>query len=86
MDFAQITFACGFPKRNIQVVLKLFDCPADVLASFDLDCCCLAYNGTRCDRHAHYDYFRALPSTRSLRRLQLSYPTSTSPSNYTYPE
>ena len=42
-----ITFAAGFPLRNIQVVLKRFASPTDVLASFDVDCCGFAFDGDR---------------------------------------
>ena len=43
-----ITFACGYPKRHIQVVLKVFERPMDVFASFDVDCCAFGYDGTGC--------------------------------------
>ena len=33
--------------RNIQVVLKRFASPTDVLASFDVDCCGFAFDGDR---------------------------------------
>lgn len=42
-----VTFAVGFPRRHVQVVLKLFDSPADVLTSFDVDCCAFGFDGER---------------------------------------
>lgn len=43
-----LTFvAGGYPTRFVQVVLKLFPSAADVLSSFDVDCCGFAYDGTR---------------------------------------
>jgi hypothetical protein len=42
-----VTFVCGFPRRNVQVVLKLYDAAADVLTSFDLDCCAFVFDGVR---------------------------------------
>jgi hypothetical protein len=31
--------------ETIQVVLRLYDSPVEVLFGFDCDCCCCAYNG-----------------------------------------
>ena len=50
-----LTFvAGGYPQRFIQVVLKLFPSPTDVLTSFDVDVCGFAYDGTavRCTHRA----------------------------------
>lgn len=33
-------------EETCQVVLRLYDSPAEVLFGFDLDCCCCAYDGT----------------------------------------
>ena len=42
-----LTFvAGGYPQRFIQVVLKLFASPTDVLTAFDVDCCGFCYDGT----------------------------------------
>ena len=41
-----VTFVVGFPYRNVQCVLKKFHRAADVLTSFDLDCCSFAYDGS----------------------------------------
>lgn len=32
-------------KETCQIVLRLYDSPAEVLLGFDVDCCCCAYNG-----------------------------------------
>ena len=42
-----ITFSVGFPKRNVQIVLRLYSTAADVLASFDVDSCCVAFDGSQ---------------------------------------
>ena len=36
-----------YPTRTVQVVLRLYSCPAEVLLGFDVDCCALAYDGQR---------------------------------------
>jgi hypothetical protein len=33
-------------RRDIQVVLRLYHDPAEVLLGFDIDSCCVGYNGT----------------------------------------
>jgi hypothetical protein len=33
-------------RRDIQVVLRLYNDPAEVLLGFDIDSCCVGYNGT----------------------------------------
>lgn len=38
---------CQRGKANIQVILRLYRSPTEVLAGFDLDCCCVAYDGRR---------------------------------------
>ncbi|KAJ1627130.1 hypothetical protein T492DRAFT_842620 [Pavlovales sp. CCMP2436] len=42
-----VTSAIGYPKLHAQVVLKTFGSAADVLTSFDVDCCGFAFDGTR---------------------------------------
>lgn len=34
-------------KRKVQIITRLHASPAEVLASFDLDCCCVGFDGTR---------------------------------------
>ena len=40
-----ITIIRGFPHRNIQIVLRLYKSPAEVLLGFDVDSCCVGYDG-----------------------------------------
>lgn len=35
-----------YPYRSIQIVLRLYSSPAEILAGFDVDCACVAYDGT----------------------------------------
>ena len=42
-----ITFMQEFPHRVIQVILRLYKSPAEILAGFDVDACCVAYDGER---------------------------------------
>ena len=36
-----------YPHRNIQIILRLYSSPAEVLAGFDVDAPCCAYDGDR---------------------------------------
>ncbi|KDR65823.1 hypothetical protein GALMADRAFT_34611, partial [Galerina marginata CBS 339.88] len=36
-----------FPARHVQIILRLYRSPAEVLAGFDIDSCCFAYDGRR---------------------------------------
>lgn len=36
-----------YPYRSIQIVLRLYSSPAEVLAGFDVDAPCCAYDGNR---------------------------------------
>ncbi|KAI9462535.1 hypothetical protein F5148DRAFT_1286433 [Russula earlei] len=36
-----------YPYRNIQIVLRLYSSPAEILAGFDIDAPCCAYDGNR---------------------------------------
>ena len=36
-----------FPYRNVQIVLRLYSSPAEILAGFDVDAPCCAYDGNR---------------------------------------
>jgi hypothetical protein len=33
-----ITFALDFPRRHVQVILRLYHSPAEILLGFDVDC------------------------------------------------
>jgi hypothetical protein len=35
----------GFPHHHIQIILRLYKSPAEVLLGFDIDCCCFAFDG-----------------------------------------
>ncbi|KAJ3095572.1 Protein mono-ADP-ribosyltransferase parp4 [Phlyctochytrium planicorne] len=38
-------FVGKYPRRQIQVVFRLFKSPAEILMGFDIDSCCFGYNG-----------------------------------------
>lgn len=57
-----VTFLLPWPYRSIQVVNRLYHSAEQVLLGFDLDCCCVAYDGAR---------VLALP--RALRALRRGY-------------
>lgn len=40
-----ITLIRGFPHRNIQIVLRLYKSPAEILLGFDVDSCCIGFDG-----------------------------------------
>ncbi len=42
-----ITFVCGYPQRNVQLVLRRYASVADVLYHFDVDCCQVAFHDGR---------------------------------------
>jgi hypothetical protein len=42
---ASVTFHFKYPIRPIQVILRLYKSPAEILMGFDIDCCCIAYDG-----------------------------------------
>ncbi|KZW00292.1 ankyrin [Exidia glandulosa HHB12029] len=42
-----ITIHSQFPYRSVQIVLRLYASPAEILAGFDVDCACVAYDGSR---------------------------------------
>jgi signal recognition particle receptor subunit beta len=46
---SKITCALDVDKCVVvlQLVLRLFSCPGHVLVNFDVDCCCVAYDGSR---------------------------------------
>lgn len=41
-----ITFFRGWPLRHVQIILRMYDSPADALASFDIDCCACGFDGS----------------------------------------
>ena len=34
-----------FPFRPVQIILRLYESPAEILAGFDVDSACAAYDG-----------------------------------------
>ena len=36
-----------YPYRAVQIVLRLYRSPAEVMAGFDVDACCVAFDGNR---------------------------------------
>ena len=36
-----------YPYRTIQIILRLYHSPAEILAGFDVDSACVAYDGSR---------------------------------------
>ncbi|KAG9040729.1 hypothetical protein FS837_000244 [Tulasnella sp. UAMH 9824] len=36
-----------YPYRPVQIVLRIYQSPAEILAGFDVDCACVAFDGTR---------------------------------------
>jgi hypothetical protein len=42
-----VTFMLPWPYRNIQIVTRLYHSVEHVLLGFDIDCCCVAYDGKR---------------------------------------
>ncbi|KAI8049744.1 ankyrin repeat-containing domain protein [Syncephalis plumigaleata] len=42
-----VTLVSKYPYRHIQIVLRLYRSPAEVLMGFDVDCCSVGYDGKR---------------------------------------
>jgi hypothetical protein len=42
-----VTLLGLYPQRHIQFVLRCYSSPAEVLIGFDVDCCCVGYNGDK---------------------------------------
>ncbi|KAJ3268023.1 Protein mono-ADP-ribosyltransferase parp4, partial [Terramyces sp. JEL0728] len=40
-----LTIVREFPRRQIQVIFRLYKSPSEVLMGFDIDCCCVGYDG-----------------------------------------
>jgi hypothetical protein len=41
-----VTILGEYPVRHVQVVLRLYKSPAEVLMGFDIDCCAVGYDGS----------------------------------------
>ena len=46
-NFYSQNFLARYPYRSVQIVLRLYSSPAEVLAGFDIDAPCCAYDGNR---------------------------------------
>eukprot|EP01087_Luapelamoeba_hula_P016105 TRINITY_DN4921_c0_g1_i2.p1 TRINITY_DN4921_c0_g1~~TRINITY_DN4921_c0_g1_i2.p1 ORF type:complete len:694 (-),score=127.78 TRINITY_DN4921_c0_g1_i2:30-2111(-) len=42
-----VTFINSYPYRHVQVILKLYKSPAEVLLGFDVDCCTFGFDGEK---------------------------------------
>ncbi|KAG9040728.1 hypothetical protein FS837_000243, partial [Tulasnella sp. UAMH 9824] len=42
-----VSIHCQYPYRPVQIVLRIYQSPAEILAGFDVDCACVAFDGTR---------------------------------------
>ncbi|PWN49381.1 hypothetical protein IE53DRAFT_388417 [Violaceomyces palustris] len=40
-----VTIVTDFPTKHVQIVLRLYTSPAEILMGFDVDCCSVAYDG-----------------------------------------
>ncbi|KIO24998.1 hypothetical protein M407DRAFT_211285 [Tulasnella calospora MUT 4182] len=42
-----VSIHCQYPYRPVQIVLRIYQSPAEILAGFDVDSACVAFDGTR---------------------------------------
>ncbi len=42
-----ITIASQYPTRHVQIVLRLYDSISQIITGFDVDCACVAYDGSQ---------------------------------------
>ncbi len=42
-----VTFHFAYPIRPVQIILRIYKSPAEVLMGFDLDCCTFGYDGSQ---------------------------------------
>ncbi|KAG8933988.1 hypothetical protein FRC01_005885, partial [Tulasnella sp. 417] len=42
-----LSIHCQYPYRPVQIVLRIYQSPAEILAGFDIDSACVAFDGTR---------------------------------------
>eukprot|EP01126_Amoeba_proteus_P003905 TRINITY_DN11316_c0_g1_i8.p1 TRINITY_DN11316_c0_g1~~TRINITY_DN11316_c0_g1_i8.p1 ORF type:complete len:499 (-),score=83.56 TRINITY_DN11316_c0_g1_i8:502-1998(-) len=74
-----ITFVSGWPRRHVQVILRLYQSPAEILLGFDVDCVGVGYNGDRvfclprARRAINYRYNIADPSRQTYRTNSYEY-------------
>ena len=44
-----VTFVQDYPRRHVQVILRLYASPAEILMGFDVDSCAMCLDGSRCE-------------------------------------
>ena len=49
-----------YPYRSVQIVLRVYSSPAEVLAGFDVDVACCAYDGDRVAIQMWFEYSKLL--------------------------
>ena len=42
-----VSILARYPYRHVQIVLRIYKSPAEVIMGFDIDACALAYDGQR---------------------------------------
>ncbi|KAG9287132.1 hypothetical protein G9A89_001026 [Geosiphon pyriformis] len=40
-----VTILSQYPYRHVQIILRLYQSPSEILTGFDLDCCCVGFDG-----------------------------------------
>ncbi|PKC72506.1 hypothetical protein RhiirA1_313805, partial [Rhizophagus irregularis] len=40
-----VTILSQYPYRHIQIILRLYNSPSEILTGFDVDCCCVGFDG-----------------------------------------
>ena len=40
-----VTLCRAWPHRHVQIILRLYSSPAEILCGFDLDCCAVGWDG-----------------------------------------
>uniref|UniRef100_A0A6B2KWG6 Poly [ADP-ribose] polymerase n=1 Tax=Arcella intermedia TaxID=1963864 RepID=A0A6B2KWG6_9EUKA len=40
-----VTIVGQYPIRHIQIILRIYKSPSEILMGFDIDCCCVGYDG-----------------------------------------
>ena len=40
-----VTMVSGDPRRHIQIITRLYNSPTQLLNGFDIDCCCVGFDG-----------------------------------------
>lgn len=41
-----VTIIASYPYRHVQIILRLYQNPQEVIMGFDIDCCAVLYDGT----------------------------------------